>query len=136
MVKNNRATAVQLYTATLQQARSVALYQFTKANFRIAKRHAGTVATLTQAHVHGNLMVQQMQVALLGGALRLRDLVITLGNGGASNIFVHHEPLALPQSARRVCAKHTEYSRTEAKAWGFPVSRSHLAYPCGEGRTA
>ena len=69
--------------APLQKPRGAALYQYFKSIFNNVNRHAGTVPALTQAHVHGSLMIQEMQVALLGGALRLRNLIISLGNGGA-----------------------------------------------------
>ena len=52
-----------------------------KAKCNTVNGHASTGATLTQAHAHGTLMVQQVQVALLGGALSLCDFLITWAAG-------------------------------------------------------
>ena len=73
-------------------------------------RHADMVRLLlirVQAHVHGDLMVQRVQLALLGGAFRLCDLVKTLSAGCAPTVPPHHKTTAMPKSARRFRAKHS-----------------------------
>ena len=72
-------------------------------------RSSATVAISDPGARARNLEVLPAHFALPGGALRLRDLVMTPGVRDARTVPPHHEPAAPPQSARRFCAKYSEY---------------------------
>ena len=78
-----QCNALRCYNVTIETKLPRARHASTRVICYNATRYNATVAIPIRAHAHGNLEVQPAQFALLGGALRLHDLVVTQGVGDA-----------------------------------------------------